>query len=78
MGMAWGVRKQTEGVGQGAGGRICLRKPCFSGLFRTSFNYSGAPEGERMKGWAGGLPGGAEHKKGAQEQIPEPLLWGAI
>ena len=47
-------------------------------FFHTSFNCSGAPEGERMTGWAGGLPGGAEHKKGAQEQIPEPLLWGAI
>ena len=56
-GFLWGwpgeCEKRTEGVEQGAGGRICLGKPCFSGFFRTSFNCSGAPEGERMRGWRG-------------------------
>ena len=60
------------------GGEFAWENLVFLDFFRTSFNCSGAPEGERMKGWAGGLPGGAEHKKGAQEQIPEPLWWGAI
>ena len=56
-GFPWGwhgeYEKRTEGVGQGAGERICLRKPCFSGFFRTSFNYSDTPEGERMRGVRG-------------------------
>ena len=74
MGMAWGKQKGRRGEVRG---RNYLGKPCFSGFFRTSFNYSGAPEGEN-EGGAGGWPGDAEHKKGAQERIPEPLLWGVI
>ena len=44
MGMAWGEQKGRRGEVRG---RNCLRKPCFSGFFRTSFNCSDTPEGEK-------------------------------
>ena len=44
-------------------GENLLEKTLFFGFFRTSFHYSGAPEGERMSGWAGGWPEGETQKK---------------
>ena len=74
MGMAWGV--QNMGMGESER-RICRGNPCFSGFFSYNAHDSGAPEGEKMRGLAGALPGGA-HKKRAQERIPEPLFRGVI
>ena len=68
----WGwhgeYENQTEGVGQGIGGRICLGKPCFSGFFRTSFNCSGAPEGEKNEDGRGDGLGTLNIKKKTQER----------
>ena len=69
-----GRAKREEGRGEREN---LLGKTLLFGIFRTSFNCSDAPEGEK-KGMGGGWPGDAEHKKGAQERIPEPLLWGVI
>ena len=45
-----------------------LGKTLFFGIFRTSFNCSGAPEGERMRGWAGDGLGALNVKKKTQER----------
>ena len=74
MGMAWGVQHKKLGEEKG---RICWGKPCFSGFFSYSSNCSDAPEGEKMRGLAGALPGGA-HKKGAQETNSWTPFAGAI
>ena len=69
-----GRAKREEGRGEG---EKLLGKTLLFGFFRTSFNYFGAPERERIRGWRG-MAWGAKHKKGAQKRIPEPLLWGVI
>ena len=76
LGMAWGV--QNMGMGEGKG-RICLGKPCFSGFFSYSSNYSKAPEGVKMRGWRGMRLGAPQIKKELRKRIPEPFgghYWG--
>ena len=70
MGIAWGVQNRRRG---GVRGRNCLGKPCFFGFFRTSFNYSDTPEGERMRGWRGLGLGALSMKKGPRNEFLSPL-----
>ena len=70
MGIAWGVQNRRRG---GVRGRNCLGKPCFFGFFRTSFNYSDTPEGERMRGWRGLCPG-VRTKKEPRNEFLSPFF----
>ena len=60
LGMAWGVQHKKLGEEKG---RILWGKFWFSGFFSYSSNCSEAPEGEKMRGLAGALPGCSAQKK---------------
>ena len=59
-GDSMGSAKQEEGRGER---EKLLGKTLFFGFFRTSFNCSDAPEGERMRGWRGDSLGALNIKK---------------
>ena len=58
-------------------GEFVWENPVFWSFFAKIYTVPVSPE-ERKRRMGRGWPGDAEHKKGTQERIPEPLLWGVI
>ena len=69
-GDSMGSAKQEEGRGER---EKLLGKTLFFGFFRTSFNCSDAPEGERMRGWRGLCPG-VRTKKEPRNEFLSPFF----